>query len=184
MASLAPANGLKPRLVVALMGAECTGKSTLGPRLAAAFEAPYVGEYLREWCEAQGRTPTRDEQASIAQEQARRIEAAPGDLVIADTTPLITALCSQHYFGDDSLLNAAVTFQRGCGLTLLCAPDLPWVADGFMRDGPQTRAAFDARLRTALVHHGLPWVDLQGGLDARMKKAVTEVTAFLRGSRT
>lgn len=150
------------RVVVALLGAECTGKSSLGVALAAALGGSYVAEYLREWCNTQGRTPQQHEQAAIATEQARRIDAAPGPWVFADTTPLITALCSQHYFNDDSLLPAAIAFQRRCQVHLLCAPDLPWEADGVQRDGPEVRSRFDARLRATLQAHGLAWHDIQG----------------------
>jgi nicotinamide riboside kinase len=157
---------------VALLGAECTGKSTLAEALATRFNAGLVTEYLREWCDTHGRTPQRHEQAHIAAEQAARIEAAGGthELVICDTTPLITALCSQYYFDDDSLLPAAIAFQRRCELTLLCAPDLPWEADGFLRDGPGVRAAFDARLRAALSAGGIAWVDIAGS-DAERRAA-------------
>lgn len=150
--------------IVALLGAECTGKSTLAEALAAHFNAGLVTEYLREWCDAHGRTPLQHEQAHIAAEQAARIEAAAArhDLVICDTTPLITALCSEHYFDDDTLTAGAVAFQGRCDLTLLCAPDLPWEADGFLRDGPGVRAAFDARLRGAMSVHGLAWTDITG----------------------
>lgn len=160
--------------IVALLGAECTGKSTLAEALAARFSAGLVTEYLREWCDTQGRTPQQHEQAHIAAEQARRIDAAARAhaLVFCDTTPLITALCSQHYFHDDSLLAGAVAFQRGCDLTLLCAPDLPWQPDGIQRDGPGVRAAFDARLREALTAHALPWVDIQGNDIARLDRAL------------
>jgi len=165
--------------LVALLGAECTGKSTLADALAVKFKAGLVTEYLREWCDTHGRTPLQHEQAHIAAEQAARIQAAAREhaLVICDTTPLITALCSQHYFGDDSLLPEAIAFQRGCGVTLLCAPDLPWQADGFLRDGPAVRARFDARLREALAGHGLPWTDIQGGEPARFAAALQALQA-------
>ena len=32
-----------------------------------------VAEVLRDWCDREGRTPRRDEQAAIAQEQAHRV---------------------------------------------------------------------------------------------------------------
>ncbi|MFZ8480597.1 AAA family ATPase, partial [Staphylococcus aureus] len=82
------------------LGAECTGKSTLAAALARHCNAGLVSEYLREWCDAHGRTPLRHEQAHIAAEQAARIDAAARQhaLVFCDTTPLITALCSEHYF--------------------------------------------------------------------------------------
>ena len=150
--------------LIALLGAECTGKSTLAEALASEFNAGLVTEYLREWCDAHGRTPQQHEQAHIAAEQAARIERAAREhaLVICDTTPLITALCSEHYFSDGSLTAGALAFQRRCELTLLCAPDLPWEADGFLRDGPGVRAAFDARLRAAMTGAGLAWADIAG----------------------
>lgn len=159
-------------MIVALLGAECTGKSTLAEALARHFNAGLVTEYLREWCDTHGRTPQQHEQAHIADEQAARIEAASRrhDLVICDTTPLITALCSEHYFGDASLTPNALAFQRRCDLTLLCAPDLPWQADGFLRDGPAVRERFDARIRAALAAGGIAWVDI-GGTDAERTDA-------------
>ena len=165
--------------IVALLGAECTGKSTLAEALARQCQAGLVTEYLREWCDAGGRTPDRHEQLHIAAEQAARIEAAARHhrLVFCDTTPFITALCSQHYFQDDSLLPEAAAFQRRCDLTLVCAPDLPWQADGIQRDGPEVRARFDARLRAALRAHALPWVEVQGDEAARLRIAL----AALRG---
>lgn len=164
-------------MIVALLGAECTGKSTLAEALATHFNAGLVSEYLREWCDAHGRTPQRHEQAAIAAEQAARIEAASRrhDLVISDTTPLITALCSQHYFADDSLLAGALAFQRRCALTLLCAPDLPWEADGIQRDGPAVRAAYDARLRATLADHGIAWIDIAGTAAERRAVAIASV---------
>lgn len=163
--------------LVALLGAECTGKSTLAEALAEHFKAGLVSEYLREWSAARGRTPQSHEQAAIAAEQAARIEAAAREheLVICDTTPLITALCSEHYFNDPTLTAGALAFQRRCDLTLLCAPDLPWEADGIMRDGPGVRAAFDARLRDVLAAHGLDWVDIAGNDAARLAAALAAI---------
>lgn len=167
---------------VALLGAECTGKSTLAEALAANFDAGLVTEYLREWCDTHGRTPLQHEQAHIAAEQAVRIEAAARRhaLVFCDTTPLITALCSQHYFNDDSLLANALAFQRRCDLTLLCAPDLPWQPDGIQRDGPEVRARFDTRLRDALAGAGLRWVDIQGDPAPRLAQALQALQALSR----
>lgn len=160
-------------MIVALLGAECTGKSTLAEALARHLGAGLVTEYLREWCAVHGRTPQRHEQAHIAAEQAARIDAAARAhaWVVCDTTPLITALCSEHYFDDASLTAGAMAFQHRCDLTLLCAPDLPWQADGFLRDGPQVRARFDARIRAALAREGLPWVDIHGDEPGRLALA-------------
>lgn len=166
--------------LVALLGAECTGKSTLAEALAAHFNAGLVKEYLREWCATHGRTPLQHEQADIAAEQAARIDAATRrhDLVICDTTPLMTALFSEHYFNDGSLTPGALAFQSRCDLTLLCAPDLPWEADGFLRDGPVVRARFDGRLRATLGAASLAFVDIQGSASRRLADAIAAVSTL------
>ena len=48
--------------VIALVGAESTGKTTMCQALAGQLQAQghsvgVVPEYLRQWCEARGRTP-------------------------------------------------------------------------------------------------------------------------------
>jgi len=168
--------------LVALLGAECTGKSTLAHALAAHFKAGLVAEYLREWCATHGRTPQRHEQAHIAQVQATRIAAAAREheLVICDTTPLITALFSEHYFGDASLTAQALDFQRRCALNLVCDPDLPWQADGFLRDGPQARTDVDTRLRAVLGDAGLPYADIDGDWPQRQELARRAVQDLLQ----
>ncbi|TBM81680.1 ATPase, partial [Mycolicibacterium smegmatis] len=70
-------------------------------------------EYLREWCEREGRTPRPDEQQTIADEQTRRIEvAAVSGVVVADTTALMTAVYSEQLFADTSLYDSALAAQR------------------------------------------------------------------------
>lgn len=146
--------------VIAVLGAESTGKSTLAVALQQALAAEgrrvaQVGEVLREFCAAQGRTPRQHEQAGIAAEQTRRIDAAAAghDIVIADTTAVQIAVYSEIVFGDRSLYDAALRDHARCRHTLLCALDLPWVADGLQRDGPQVREPVDILLRTALQRH-------------------------------
>jgi nicotinamide riboside kinase len=171
---------------IAIVGAESTGKSRLAQELSlrlaqdTGLSCTLVPEYLRSWCERHGRTPRPEEQAAIAAEQARRIEAAAAThaLVICDTTPLMTAVYSQLLFDDAGLLAEALAFQRGCDLTLLTALDLPWVADG-LRDGPQAQQPTDQLLRRALLGAGLAWSGVSGRDGARLESALNAVTAPL-----
>jgi hypothetical protein len=102
----------RPPQRIAVLGAESTGKTQLAGDLAAALQesgrsTALVPEVLREWCDREGRTPRPDEQAAIAQEQARRVLALDAvDFVIADTTPLMTALYS-HIHRVEAVLRAA-----------------------------------------------------------------------------
>lgn len=185
-----PRPGTAPAaLVFGIVGAESTGKSTLAAALAqraaqaTGLRCAWVAETLREWCDQRGRTPRVDEQAAIAAEQAHRIEAAAltADVVICDTTPLMTAVYSRHVFGDRSLdAGAAAWQQQRCALTLLTALDLPWEADGLQRDGPQVRAPVDELLRGLLIAHGLPFVVVAGLGERRVEAALDAISPLLR----
>ncbi len=174
-------------MIVALLGAECTGKSSLTVALGNRLAAPTVGEYLREWCLREGRTPRRDEQAAIAAEQDRRIaQAAAAPLLIADTTALMTAVYSLHYFGDDSLLPTALArHRRQVGLTLLCCPaGVPWQGDGCLRDGEAVRQAVHERLLALLQQHALPHRLVQGPLPQRVEDGLGWISAAGRHNRS
>ena len=168
--------------VIAIVGAESTGKTTLAGELQAALQrdgrsVALVGEYLREFCDRHARTPRVDEQAGIAQEQTRRIAAAAEthDIVIADTTALMIAVYSEQVFGDRSLYDSAIEAQRGCALTLLTALDIPWQADGLQRDGPQVREPVTALVRAALARGGLGYSVVAGTGPARLSHALLAV---------
>lgn len=174
--------------VIALVGAESTGKTTLARALAAQLPAltgapvTWVGEWLREWCSREGRTPRSDEQAAIAAEQQRRIDAAAAThaWVVADTTPLMTAVYSALLFGDRSLLPLAAQAHHGYAATLLTAVDLPWQADGLMRDGAHVRAPVDRLVREALAAHGIVWSVVGGAGEARVAAALDALAPLLR----
>lgn len=182
---------LRPRgLVLTLLGAESTGKTTIAYTLERVLRAQgvrcvVVAEYLREFCETHHRTPTREEQHTIAEIQAERIETAMEtfELVIADTSPLMTAVYSELVFGDRSLYADALDWQGRMTVTahasqglfrgqadlqkaaptiLLMGLDLPWVADGIQRDGPQFRPMVDRLIRNHLEAACLPYAVIEG----------------------
>lgn len=172
---------------IALIGAECTGKTSLATALAARLPALRLNERLREFCDETGRTPRADEQARLLYEQEEREAqalaraAAEGAAwVICDSTPLVTALYSVHYFADEALLERAVRHQRGYALTLLTDVDPPWEADGILRDGPAVRDAFHRRLARALAGHDLAHLTVSGTLEVRIETAMAAVAALAR----
>jgi nicotinamide riboside kinase len=166
-------------VIIAVLGAESTGKTSLAQELSArlaqttGLRCTWVPEWLRQWCADQGRTPRADEQAAIAHTQHQHIEAAARDhdIVVADTTALMTAVYSLQIFGDESLREPAVALHRRTDLTLLTALDLPWVPDGHQRDGPHVREPVDATVQQWLVQAGLPFARVQGVGQARLDSA-------------
>ena len=176
-------------LGIALVGAESTGKTALAQALAVRLAADtgrrvaWVPELLRDWCESQGRTPLAHEQAAILRGQHERIDAAAAthDIVVCDTTALMTAVYSGLVFGDHSMDERAALLHRRCAqLTLLMALDLPWVADGLQRDGPHVRAPVDAALRLLMQRHHIDHAVIGGSGPARLDAALAAVAPLLR----
>lgn len=176
-------------LRVAIVGAESTGKTTLAAALAqrlaqaGAFRVAWVPEVLREWCARTGRTPRADEQAGILQAQHERVQAAAAlhDIVVCDTTALMTAVYSRLIFGDRSLEAPAVALHRGMHATLLTAIDLPWVPDGHQRDGPQVREPVDRALRELMHAHDIGYAVVSGSGATRVDRAFAIVAPLLAG---
>lgn len=174
-------------LIVGILGAESTGKTLLAQALADALgqrhglRATWVPEVLREWCDERGRTPRRDEQAGIAAAQTARIAEAARthELVLADTTALMTAVYSHTVFGDDSLDAMAVAAHRACQVTLLTGLDMPWEPDGLQRDGPHVRAPVDDRLRALLGAHGIAHSLVLGAGAQRLQAALDALQRHL-----
>ncbi len=167
--------------VIGLLGGECSGKTTLAHTLAQALRqqgwaVQVVDEALRDWVQRHSRPPSAHEQTAIAHIQADAIDAArlqPGTrLVLADTTPLMTAAYSELYWGDASLWPWATEWQSRCTQTWLMGCDLPWHADGAQRDGPQWRARADAVLRQRLQAAGLGYRVFHGSTDQRVAQAL------------
>lgn len=161
---------------IGLIGAECSGKSVLADALAQELHGCVVHEVLRTFVAEHGRPPRRDEQVGIlaAQRAAEDRVAAqcPGELVVADPAPLMTAIYSRAYFDDDSLLDAAVADIESYDLVVWCGIDLPWVPDEGQRDGPEQRARVDsliaAVVRDRLEPAGAPLIRVHGPVAQRV----------------
>lgn len=166
------------RMKIAIVGAESTGKSGLAKALdthlsACGTRVHRVDEYLREWCETYQRTPRQDEQLHIANTQLMRINATPEQhVLIADTTPLMTAAYSQLVFNDHSLDNLALEHQRLFDITLLTGLDIDWQSDGIQRDGPHVREAVDHKVRHLLTQGCVPFQVVYGKGQQRLANAL------------
>jgi nicotinamide riboside kinase len=174
-------------LRIAVVGAECTGKTTLCREIAQRHGARWVPEALREFVDAQGRAPSAHEQAGLMANQIAREHAAQAEaqrhgqrLVTFDSAPLVTALYSRLYFDDETLLAAATEHHRRYDLTLLTDIDLPWEPDGLQRDGPVMRNRFHALLVDWLTRESLHFTRITGADEAREASALAAIDARLR----
>jgi NadR type nicotinamide-nucleotide adenylyltransferase len=161
---------------IAILGAESTGKSTLAETLARRHGTLWVPEYLREFVDTMGRVPHEDDQSGIARTQCAREDACARDprvrgLLFCDTAPLMTAVYSRVYWGRVPADLLALEAKHDYALTLVAAPDLPWVPDGLQRDSEQARARVHATLLEVLDARGIAYVMVAGDLPQRVRQA-------------
>lgn len=174
-----------PRLI-ALVGAESTGKTSLAQILAQRLGGIDVPEYLREFVQENARTPVQSEQAAIMQEQARREDAALEmaqqtgcPYVFCDASTLMTAIYSVHVFNDRSLLAQAQFLHRRYALTLLLNNDVQWQANGIQRDGPHVRTPVFQLLYRQLRRFKAPFFQVSGIDDYRLNCAFFALSCAL-----
>lgn len=188
MASNAEATRHRHRVVV-LIGPESTGKSTLAERLANRFSAPLSLEFAREYVSQRTAPLDHADIDAIARGQMaledgvhRRVAEHTAALVIKDTDLVSTLVYARHYYGHSPRwLEHAASERRG-GLYLLCAPDVPWVADGPQRDRPHARVELHARFAETLAGLQVAVVTIAGAWAAREEAAVTAVEQWLTRS--
>jgi len=176
---------------IAVLGAECTGKSQLCRALAQFLPGLALTEVLREWVSGAGRTPNPDEQWQVFDRQQRAEQQALAEAertghawVLCDSAPLMTAIYSLHYFADDRLLAPALAHHEGYALTLVCADDLPWMPDPGQRDGERVRQAVQAQLHGIVQQHCPRAVTVSGLGPQRLTRALKGLGVDPAGAAT
>jgi nicotinamide riboside kinase len=161
--------------VIALLGAEGTGKTQLANALTArllqrGISAELVPDVSSEWRTRLGRDLNAVERAEMATEQTVRIaSAAERGVVVADTTALIAAVEGEiHSSGETSLYDLALAAHRGYAITLLMALDLPQATDQASSERAQSA---DALVRAALARAGSPFAVIHGRGPERLASA-------------
>ena len=159
-----------PTRTIGLIGGECTGKTTLAHLVAedlavAGLSADVVDDHLRTFVERVGRVPIQTEQAELMRLQRNAVAQAVDrslDWVIVDPDPFMTAVYSVVYFDDDSLIPAGLTDLAMRDLIVWCRADIPWIADGIMRDGDHIRMETEAVIADILADSTLPVTSVTG----------------------
>ena len=181
-------------LRIAIIGAECSGKTSLAQSLADAFSkeypSAYVPEYLRLFVDQENRIPRPDEQVGIAQKQQSLERTLANDLIkqhsnpefvllFCDTTPLMTCIYSEVVFGvmDPELFRMAQAHDYD--LTIFTQADFPWQEDGLQRDGPVAQTKVHFRVKARLEELKIPYESAFGHPEERLKKARDNVRALL-----
>jgi NadR type nicotinamide-nucleotide adenylyltransferase len=170
-------------LTVAIVGAECAGKTTLAAALAARFSAPWVPEHARDYLTHRG-AYTADDVVEIARAQHRAEAAAVrgSGLVFMDTDLVVIKVWWAVRFGGshpwvDTALHTALRDSRARRY-LLATPDIAWVADP-LREHPNERPLLHVRYRELLDALGAQYIEVSGSPSERLERAADAVTRWM-----
>ena len=189
---------------IAILGAESTGKSDLIAALLPLFASHRtekftgVPEVLRQFCIEHGRAPFASEQRGILDQQIASEKNAvehcvtdetglselpkPPAILLSDCAPITTAIYSEMYFNDPSLVALATSHHKNYRLSLVLAPDVGWHADPlpFMRDGPKAQTDFHGRLLKWFRITQMPYQLIAGKGTLRTRRALDAIISAIR----
>ena len=170
-------------LIIGIVGAESSGKTTLARALARWYQSVWVEEYARSYLEAKGAQEEASDLVPIAKGQAAAIAAAILEakkkkkrLVVCDTTQLVMRIWAEVGYGFCPPALIRYWQKEQMALYLLCAPDIPWQADPLrsMPD-PLARAALCKYYKTLLDEAKRPYLSLYGCHQKRLMQATQAI---------
>ena len=156
---------------IVCLGGESSGKSTLAAALAEQFNTLCAAEFGREWWMERGGQLSFDDLLFIGRKQVEREEQlARGATryLFCDTSPLTTLFYCLDQFGlADPHLEALAA--RRYDLTLLCAPDFPFVQDGTRRE-PEFRMRQHEWYVREMKRRGVAYLEVRGDVEGRVRE--------------
>jgi HTH-type transcriptional repressor of NAD biosynthesis genes len=166
---------------VALLGPESTGKSTLARRLADHFETVFVPEYARQRAESLRRPFAYDDVETIGRSQIAAeasLARTANRVLFADTDARSLRMWSERLFDRCPARVAEAARTSRWHLTLVTAPDVPFVGDAAF-DQPEMRRAFFERAVSEARATSDRVVVVRGTWDERWDAARAAVEAEL-----
>jgi NadR type nicotinamide-nucleotide adenylyltransferase len=178
---------------VVIIGPESTGKSTLSAQLAEHFQTLWVPEYARDYLMGLELTYTYDDLLEIAkgqleleEEYIRRVlqqETSGAErLLVIDTDMYVMKVWCEFVFGKCHRWILEQIAERSYDLYLLCATDLPWAPDPLREyPDPGPRRQLYNIYKDILIHQHVPWVEITGSSEQRLRAAVKAIETRFRG---
>lgn len=161
---------------IAILGPECSGKTTLANQLAEKLDADFVEEYAREYLKELDRPYEFDDLDAIAKVQAK-LNSKPTSkpYFIADTELLTIKIWSlvKYKFVSETITDLLA--DQNFDLYLLCKPDIPWEADP-MREHPNERMELFSIYESELEFRNAHFRVIEG--EDRLDKAINYITGI------
>jgi NadR type nicotinamide-nucleotide adenylyltransferase len=166
---------------IAIVGPECTGKSTLANLLANHFNTLWVPEFAREYINTLSRPYQKNDLLIIARQQLAledTLASKANRILICDTTLLVIKIWSEFKYGtcDPEIINAL--HKRQYDLHLLTYIDIPWEDDP-QREHPHLREQLYTLYKSELEKLNIPFIEIRGTEQARTSSAIKAICSIL-----
>jgi NadR type nicotinamide-nucleotide adenylyltransferase len=180
---------------IVAIGPESTGKSTLCEQLAIHFKTAWCPEFAREYLSNHGMNYKFEDLLTIAKGQIdleeKLSEKFQNQKISTSNSPLATH--HSPFFIDTDMYVMKVWCEfvfdkchqwildqivsRKYDLYLLCSTDLPWAPD-VLREYPdlESRERLFHIYKDIMINQNIPWIEITGGPDQRLQKAIDAVT--------
>ncbi|HPF51561.1 MAG TPA: ATP-binding protein [Draconibacterium sp.] len=161
--------------IVALTGAESTGKSTLAKVLAEHYHVPFVPEFAREHVRSLHGKYTFNDVEFIAHKQIEQYEKLLSEqhpVIILDTWLLITKVWFDVVFNRVPEWLEENIIKHKVDLFLVCDTDLPWEPDDVRENGGENRNKLQQRYIDEIKNKQLRYKLVQGSGQIRTQNAI------------
>lgn len=166
---------------IAVVGPECTGKSTLSQQLAKHYQTDWVPEYARGYLEKLPIPYVQNDLLRIAQGQMRIEDEFARDanrVLLCDTNLLVIKIWSEFKYQtcNDWILEEIA--KRNYALHLLTYIDVPW-SDDPQREHPTKREELYTLYKQELEAMKVPFIEIRGTHEARVQSAIAAIDKLL-----
>ncbi|MGB0916256.1 MAG: AAA family ATPase [Flavobacteriales bacterium] len=160
--------------IIAIIGPESTGKTTLSRELSLHFNGSLVPEFAREFLEARNGIYSQADLPIIANGQ---IELEKSILekgvtpIFCDTDAVVVMVWHEFKYGEISKALEAIYRKQVPRKYLLTFPDLPWQDDPLRENPKDLNAIFELYVKT-LQRLGADYSIVKGVDSSRLKNAI------------
>ncbi len=169
---------------IAIVGPECSGKTTLCEALAQLYHTAYTKEYARQYLEEHGPGYLEMDlmhiatgQLMVEAESQELLKKHGGEYLFCDTDMLTIRIWSEEKFGRCAAALKKLSTEVHYDHWMLCAPDMPWEADP-LREDPNDRDRLYRVYEKHLKAAGRPYTVISGTHEQRMRMAVDALEAL------